>query len=138
MDNPSFLGRGWAFPPAFIKGSTTTVALTQDADNIKESLHTLFSTRIGERLMEFGYGTQLKALAFGAIDAMMEGNIKDTISRAILLYERRITLKEIIVDISQSREGIILIRLDYIINQINDRSNYVYPFHLTEGTNLKL
>lgn len=138
MKNPNFLGQGWAFPPAFIKGSPTVVELTYADANIQENLSTLFSTRIGERLMAFGYGTQLKALAFGKIDAALVDNIKNTIKRGVLLQERRITLTDIEVDLSQSRDGIVHVKMSYLIDQTNDRSNFVYPFHLTEGTNLNL
>ena len=138
MNNPSFLGQGWAFPPSFVKGAPNVVALSYSDANIKENLTILFQTRIGERLCEFGYGARLKDLAFGDLDAELIGNIKDTLKRGILLYERRISLENIEVDLSQSRQGILMIEVTYTINQTNDRSNFVYPFHLTEGTNIKL
>lgn len=138
MDNSSFLGQGWAFPPAFVKDLDTTVVLSNGDVNIKENLKILFDTTIGERIMEFGFGTKLKKLAFDKIDSNLVGNIKDTIKRAILLYERRIKLLSIQVDLTDSQTGLIRVQVNYLINQTNDRANYVYPFHLTEGTNLDL
>lgn len=138
MDHPSFLGQGWAFPPAFVKGTDSVVALSAEGDNIRENLQILFSTRVGERLLEFGYGTKLGQLAFAKIDAVLEGRIKDTVRRSILFYERRINLKKITIDLSQSRKGLVLVGIEYLINQTNDRANFVYPFHLTEGTNLNV
>lgn len=138
MNKPNFLGKGWAFPPAFIKGAPGVVAMTYADENIKENLRILLMTRIGERICELGYGTRLKKLAFAGINARLVGNIKETIKRGILLYERRIQLENIKVDLSQSREGYVLIDIHYTINQTNDRSNFVYPFHFTEGTNINL
>ena len=138
MDNSTFLGQGWAFPPAFVKGTPTVVALSSNEENINEQLQVLFDTRIGARLMEFGYGTELGDLAFSSIDAATIKNIEDTIRRGILLNERRITVTEIEVDISQSRDGVVLVNVQYKVNQTNDRANFVYPFHLTEGTNINL
>lgn len=138
MDNPSYLGQGWAFPPAFVKGSPTIVVMSSDEENINENLKTLLSTQVGERLLEFGYGTKLKTMTFGKIDAVLVRSIKDTIKRGILLNERRISLEDIVVDLSESRQGVLNIRINYLIKKTNDRSNVVYPFHLTEGTNINL
>ena len=137
-NNSSFLGTGWAFPPAFIKRSPTVVELSSEEDNIQENLKILFATRTGERLMEFGYGTKLQALAFGSIDASLAGNIKDTVRRSVLLYEPRITIEDIVLDLSESKQGIVLIQVEYRVKQTNSRNNFVHPFHLTEGTNLDL
>lgn len=138
MDQPTFIGKGWSFPPSFIKGAPNVVSMSYEDENIKENLKILFATRIGERLMEHNYGTSLMSLAFESLDAELVGSIKDTITRGILLYERRITLQKVDVDLSKSQEGLVLVQVDYIINQINDRANFVYPFHLTEGTNINL
>jgi len=80
----------------------------------------------------------LKALSFGKIDSVLLANIEDTVRRAVLLNEPRINVEEIDVDLSKSREGVVQVKLEYRVIQTNDRSNYVYPFHLTEGTNLSI
>lgn len=138
IEDQSFLGKGWAFPPAFVKGLDTTVVMTEGEDNIKENLHILFSTRIGERLMQFSYGTKLKSYVFDPQNATLIGNIKKTIKTAILLYERRIKLDDIQVELIQDRESMINIEVQYIIRTTNNRANFVYPFYLTEGTNIRL
>lgn len=138
MDDNNFLGQGWAFPPAFVKGTVNTVILSCEDDNIQENLRVLFATRIGERLLEFGYGSQLMSLAFGKRDDVLIGQIEDTVKRAILLHEPRIKVDEVLVNFPETDRNKAEVQVRYLIKKINDRSNFVFPFHLTEGTNLYL
>jgi phage baseplate assembly protein W len=133
-----FLGKGWAFPPSFVKGLDTTVVMSQGEENIRENLHILFSTRIGERMMKFDYGTKLKSYVFDPQNATLIGNVKKTVKTAILFFEPRIKLDEINVEIIQGRESVINIEVQYIVRTTNNRANFVYPFYLTEGTNIRL
>mgnify|MGYP000918148329 FL=1 len=49
MSEPSsFLGRGWAFPPAFASGGAR---MTEDEADIDASLRILFGTTPGERFL---------------------------------------------------------------------------------------
>ncbi|MEO1261785.1 MAG: GPW/gp25 family protein [Bacteroidota bacterium] len=138
IEDQSFLGRGWTFPPAFVKGLDTTVVMSQGEENIKENLHILFSTRIGERLMKYNYGTKLKSYVFDPQNATLIGNIKKTVKTAILLFERRIKLDEIKVELIQDQESIVNIEVQFTVRKTNNRANFVYPFYLTEGTNIRL
>ena len=46
----SFLGKGWAFPPVFHTGVSPT-AMVSDEEDIRQSLHIILSTRLGERVI---------------------------------------------------------------------------------------
>lgn len=130
----SFLGQGWAFPPTFVRGLNTVVLSAED-QNIRESLTILFSTLCGERVMNEGYGTLLRTLVFDNADGDLQSAAQDTVRNAILLYEPRIKLVDVIVteDMDQNR---LLITVEYVIRQSNSRQNFVFPFHVIEGTNL--
>jgi len=82
------------------------------------------------------YGTKLREMVFDRISAKLTGDIEETVSDAILFYEPRINLDEVIVDDSAYLEGVIKVQVTYTIRQTNNRGNYVYPFFLNEGTNL--
>lgn len=138
MNENSFLGQGWAFPPAFVKGSVNTVMLSKEEENIQENLRILFATRIGERLLEFGYGSQLMNLVFGKRDDALIGRIEDTVKRAILLHEPRIEVETVEVVFSETDRNSAEVQVNYLVRKVNNRSNFVFPFHLTEGTNLNL
>jgi phage baseplate assembly protein W len=136
----NFLGRGWGFPPTFSKNvdqSGGTVVMVQDEEDILQSLHILFSTMTLERVMLPEYGCTLQSQVFESIDSSLFARIRHLLSDAILYYEPRIILNEIDIRQAEDDLGRIDILLDYMIRQTNTRSNMVYPFYLSEGTNVR-
>lgn len=53
LRNDAFLGTGWSFPPVL---TDTGVQLSGYEQDIRESLHVLFSTAPGERVCRYDYG----------------------------------------------------------------------------------
>ncbi len=131
--NIPFIGTGWSFPPEFGKG--TGVATSTGAKDIEESLYVLLSTKEGERLFVPDFGCDMTTLLFEPLDLDLEKRIEDLMRKAILLYETRISVEDIVFDYDRER-GVIRIDIQYIIRTTNTRTNIVYPFYLTEGTNL--
>lgn len=132
----SFLGTGWGFPPTF---STTLqqVGMLSDEDDIKSSLEILLSTRQGERVLRPDYGCNLDQLVFEPLTTTFKTYIKDLINTAILYYEPRITVDKIELDDTGEVEGRILISIDYTVRATNSRFNFVYPFYINEGSEIK-
>ena len=133
MADPSFLGRGWAFPPAFDSG-TGAARLVQAEEDIAESLRILMETRPGERIMHPNYGCRLHDLVFEPMSSETEAEIEVAISRAILFFEPRIKLGAVTVDIRAALEGHLAVTLNYTVVETNERHNMVFPFYITEGT----
>lgn len=131
-----FIGTGWGFPPTFHKERATVDMLSDEAD-INSSLEILFSTELGERIMQPTYGAQLKNLLFESIDTSLKAYIKDLIETAILYHEPRIRLDDITLE-AKPDEGRLDITLVYTIRNTNSRYNFVYPFYLHEGANINL
>ncbi len=134
-EQASFLGTGWGFPPTFVK-SSQTIELTTAEEDICKSLEILLSTHLGERLMEPGYGCDMTKLLFEPLDTTLRSYMKDLITDAILYYEPRIELEDVILEPERELEGRIDIIIHYTILATNTRTNYVYPFYLTEGTDI--
>ena len=67
MENQSFLGRGWSFPPEF-NNESRAVKMLEDEEDIRSSLQILLSTRPGERIMVPGYGCNLDELLFSPLN----------------------------------------------------------------------
>lgn len=134
-DNKSFLGSGWSFPPRFLD-STEGLELSHNDQDIAESIYILLSTTPGERVMNPGYGCNLHSMVFSSINTSMKTRIKDLISTSILYYEPRINLVSINVDDTHQMEGKLEIAIVYDIKGTNSRKNMVYPFYLTEGTDI--
>jgi phage baseplate assembly protein W len=135
LKNRSFLGRGWGFPPTFDQVSGT-VALLQDEEDIRSSLHILLTTMVGERLMQPRYGCNLDELLFESLDTTLRTQLIDKIETAILYFEARIDVERVTLDTSREWEGVVFIQVDYIIRSTNSRFNFVFPFYKNEGTEL--
>lgn len=130
----SYLGTGWKFPPTFIKDSG--VVMVSDEEDIRESLRILLSTVPGERIFRFKYGCGISKWVFSEMNLSEKTLLTDTIEQAIILFEPRIRLDKIDVEIKDELEGILWINIDYTIEMTNTRSNMVFPFYFIEGTNL--
>lgn len=133
-DNLHFIGKGWTFPPAFDKSTGDTVMST-GVEDIYGSLHILFSTALGERVMRPEYGCNLKDYVFDPVNSSMEAYIKKLVEDAIIYFEARITLEKVSVNM-QDNEGIMWINVDFRVDATNSRANYVYPYYIKEGTNI--
>ena len=128
-----FLGTGWTFPPTFDRHSAS-VLMSSDVRNIRQSLWVLFSTSLGERIMLATYGTNLRSKVFDSLTETLANDIKSMIVKAILDWEPRIDVIQIMVQEIAPLEGRLAISIDFTVRRTNVRSNLVYPFYLQEGT----
>jgi len=128
-----FLGTGWAFPPAFDPRTREAVMVTQQQD-VEESLRILLSTSPGERVMHPNYGCGLLRMVFENMDESRLTEIRSLVERAVLFFEPRVILHELLIDTEELFEGILRLRLDYSIRTTNTRHNLVYPLYLAEAT----
>lgn len=132
VENPSFLGIGWSFPPSFSKGGTD-VAMVSGVDDIHQSLQIILSTRLGERIMQEDFGCDLSVAIFEEVDQSLVNTLTNMISDAILYHEPRISLDKLDVSESSEEQGLLLIRLEYTVRSTNSRFNMVYPFYINEA-----
>jgi phage baseplate assembly protein W len=137
MEHNKFLGKGWSFPPTFVKG-INTVLMTEDEANINENLKVLFDTPKGERLLSRNFGSTLRKYLFAPQNSLLHAEIKDALHTAIKLYEPRIDVDEISILPDYDRESCLMISLSYTVVKVNRRHNFVYPFYINEGTNLSI
>jgi phage baseplate assembly protein W len=131
----SFLGTGWAFPPAFER-ETGSVEMVSAYKDIDESLDILLSTSLGERVMQPRYGCELQDYLFEPLSSTVIGYIKDRVRTSILLFEPRIVAEKIEVTADDSFdliEGRFTINVEYTIPGTNSRFNYVYDYYKNEA-----
>lgn len=132
-DRPNaFLGRGWSFPPTFekIDANKGQVQMVEADEDIRQSLHILFNTSIGERIMQPEYGCNLHDLVFERMDLTTATLFKTTLETAIRFHEARINIDNLSVRWLPEHPDLLLIELDYTVRATNARSNLVYPFYL--------
>jgi phage baseplate assembly protein W len=131
----SFLGTGWGFPPTFTRG-IDSVEMISDETDVHSSIEILLATTVGERVMQPQYGCNLKDMLFEPLNENLRTYFKTKIAEAILLYEPRVRLDDVGMQVF-NEEGKVLINLNYRIITTNTRFNIVYPFYLKEGTEVK-
>ena len=133
----NFLGRGWSFPPSF-NPALQQVEMTENEEDVRKSLEVLLQTTVGERIMQPKYGCNLEEYLFESMDTATKTLIRDKVETAILYFEPRIEAKKIELDDSSLLEGVVLIKIEYIIRATNSRFNFVFPFYRNEGTELEI
>jgi uncharacterized protein len=137
MDDLTFLGRGWSFPPTFNRDLPGVEMLELEAD-IASSLEILLTTIPGERVMLPQYGCNLSELLFESLDTRLKTLMADKVESAILYHEPRIDLESVQLDDSRELEGVVLIEIVYRVKSTNSRFNFVFPFYQREGTDINL
>src|SRR2546428_14164210 len=129
----SFLGRGWSFPPGF-GPATGDVVMTEGEADIDGSLRILFGTALGERFLVPAYGLDMHELQFEPISTGLRTFLRDRIKIAILIYEPRIAIESLEVGDPTDFDGMLRIVLQYTVRATNSRYNLVYPFYVTDAS----
>jgi hypothetical protein len=133
LPEPSFLGRGWGFPPSFT-GSGAEVDTVSGAEDIHQSLQILLGTSPGERVMLEGFGCDFTSLVFEELDQRLMNSIERLVKNALIEHEPRIRLDRVQVTRSDTEPGCVVIAVHYTVRGTNSRFNMVFPFYVTEGT----
>lgn len=132
--NTLFLGQGWSFPTTFNKRERG-VEMVSAKEDIDQSLEILLGTTLGERVMRPDFGCNLDDYLFNPITTTLVTMVRDLVETAITRHEPRIDVEKVNLNTADAVEGVLLLEIEYTIRTTNARSNYVFPFYLTEGTN---
>ena len=126
-----FIGSGWSFPPAFDSG-TNGVVMSSGIRDIEESLRIIFTTALGERVMQPVFGCALDDSVFEIMNASHVSYLENMIRTAIIYHEPRIDADQITVEPDQN-QGILYVGVGYRVRGANSRFNFVYPYYLKDG-----
>ena len=126
----SFIGTGWSFPPAFDE-SAGGVDMSTGIRDIEESLRIIFTTRMGERIMNPMFGCALDDSLFDPMNESRVSFLEKQIRTAILYHEPRIDADTISVQPDHA-EGRLMIGVGYKVRGANSRFNFVYPYYLSD------
>ena len=129
-DELDIVGKGWSFPPSFDAG-TRSVEMRRGIRDIEESLRIIFSTSIGERLMQPTFGCNLADHVFDPLNAGQIAYIRTLVETAILYNEPRIDA-EVALELDAERNALI-ITVDYTVRGTNSRFNFVFPYYIREA-----
>ncbi|MDB4016379.1 GPW/gp25 family protein [Flavobacteriaceae bacterium] len=136
MQEKSFLGIGWSFPPTFNK-ERSDVEMTTKEEDIKQSLHIYFNTKLGERIMRQDFGCIIHEHLFDRLDKSILDVLTFELKQNIGNIEPRIIVNDISIMPIDINEGSVEININYTVITTNVRDNIVFPYYLNEGTNIK-
>lgn len=127
----AMLGRGWAIPARH--DGTGEAALAAGAELVGQSIRLILATRRGERLLRPDFGAGLEQFAFEPMSTTTAALLRHRVETALVLWEPRIDVVEVAVEVGDRRGGRLDIRIEYRIRATNTFYNLVYPFFLHEG-----
>jgi phage baseplate assembly protein W len=131
-DTREFLGVGWKFPLQVTPGGK--IAQAKYDQRIEESIYLILSTAKGERVMLPDFGCGIHDLVFAPNNAGTEAMVVQTVRTALVAYEPRIDVLDIIVETTPEQANLLLIRISYQIRANNALGNLVYPYYISEST----
>ena len=130
----SFLGIGWSFPPTF-RREFYGVEMLHEEEDVRSSLLIIVTTITGERVMLPTFGANLQPYVFEPMNVPNMAMIEKIVHDALVYHEPRIIVNAVTSTPDQAN-GVLQIEVDYTIIRTNTRYNYVYPFYVTEATNI--
>lgn len=123
----AFLGSGWRFP---LKLGDDGVTLLGGQDLVRQSIWLILGTAPGERVMRPDFGCGIHELVYSVANANIRGRIADRVREALLRWEPRIDVLDVVIRDRRDRPEILDIDVTYRVRTTNNVFNLVYPFHL--------
>ncbi len=132
-----YIGNGMSLLHTFDETKLETRSVS-GTEKIHNSIYSILSTHIGERLMLPEFGSKLHTLIFEANDAIFADLADFYIRDALGKWEKRIEVTNVEVRIME--EGnVVPIVISYRITNSNIYDNYIYPFNRSDSSeDLKL
>jgi phage baseplate assembly protein W len=131
-ERKDFLGRGWAMPVDLDPGTGRVASVAYEED-IRQSILIILETAKGERVMRPDFGCGIHELVFTAVDSTAVQRIRSVVEDALRRYEARVEVLGIEVDEAATREGKLLVEVEYLVRKTNQVGNLVFPFYFREG-----
>jgi uncharacterized protein len=108
-------------------------AETDDADHIRDLIEQVLFTSPGERVMRPDFGAGLRRTVFEPINTATLTLVQHRVESALVAWEPRIDVKDVVVTAANAAAGVLNIRIDYLLRATNTFYNLVYPFYLQEA-----
>jgi phage baseplate assembly protein W len=126
-----FIGTGWSFPIRVNKRGG--IELARGERDVEQAIGTILRTPTGERRMRPLFGCAIQDLTFAPNDPTTHGRIAREVTEALSLWEPRIEVLDVDVQLNQADPSEVLIDIHYLLRATNERRNLVYPFYLIPG-----
>lgn len=104
--------RGIAFPFG-VAEENGSVKMSEEQENIRQSVRIILMTEPGERLTRPEFGTRLHRFLFEIADSQMEEMLAREVIRSLTAWEERIANIEVRIDRTEGYKGILRIGVAY-------------------------
>jgi uncharacterized protein len=118
MDGGQLYGRGMSFPPRV--GSDGRIVWSEGETNIREAIEVILQTAANERINLPTFGAALQRFLFEPNTAATQFQIQDRITKALQLWEPRISVSDVDVvqDPSDPQSAIATITYKLVSTQV--------------------
>jgi uncharacterized protein len=124
-----FLGRGWRFP--ILPDEAGRLGYSDGDANVEQSLRILLLTRLGERVMRPGFGSEAPRLVFAPGSERYLRLLETSIREAVRDWEPRVELDEVRAEADTADPSRVTVSIAYRVRPTNSRLNLVFPFYLS-------
>jgi phage baseplate assembly protein W len=128
---PDFIGTGWAFPVRI--DSRGRVAFSRRERDIEEAILMILLTPKGQRIMRPEFGCRIHELIFAPNDLTTAGLAAYYVQEALAMWEPRIDVQNVEVDVDDQNAERLLIEIEYTIKATHDKRSLVFPFYRIPG-----
>ena len=123
-----FIGRGWPFP--IVPDDAGRLTFTEGDANVEQSLRILLLTRLGERVMRPGFGSEAPRLVFAPGSERYLRLLETSIREAVRDWEPRVQLDDVRAEVDPVDDTRVTVSIAYRVRPTNSRLNLVFPFYL--------
>lgn len=124
-----FLGRGWRFP--ILPDEAGRLGYSDGDANVEQSLRILLLTRLGERVMRPGFGSEAPRLVFAPGSERYMRLLETSIREAVRDWEPRVELDDVRAEADTVDPSRVTVSIAYRVRPTNSRLNLVFPFYLS-------
>ena len=123
MNGGQLYGRGMSFPPRV--GDDGRIVWSEGETNVREAIQIILKTEEKERINLAGFGAGLQRYLFEPNNVATQTQIGDRITKALQLWEPRISISQVDVqtDPSDSQAAIASISYKLVATQIQQTVN---------------
>lgn len=130
QDTRTYIGNGLNFP--LRTDARGQLALVTGSEDIEQSIRIILGTRPGERVMRPTFGCRAHELIFEPISAATATLMQEYVYDALRMWEPRIEVADVNIEIEAGAAGMLLAVVEYIIKSTHDTRSIVYPFYIAE------
>ena len=106
------------------------MALTNERNELQQSIQVILSTSPGQRVMRPRFGCKIQELVFAPNNSHTTAQVRRYVEEALGMWEPRINLIHVDVKPDPQADSALLIEVSYEEKTTRDRRSLVYPFYL--------